>query len=131
MGMLAAELACTLSKAWWTPHAGDLARLRAERAAKGLAEPDWKTIKGSCRVEAKAREEHAASLDQVRHSWRQRADSAGRGVWSAEADAAVDRVITEVLAGVYEGVARTVSTSLQCSLCSPLRHAAIHVHACC
>jgi hypothetical protein len=114
--MLAAELAITLSQAWWNPHAGDLARLRAARTAKGLPEPDWKTIKGSCRVEAKAKEEHAASLDHVRHMWRQRVDSAGRGVWSAAADAAVDRVIKEVLVGVYEGVAHnfnimTVSSS--------------------
>ena len=32
-------------------------------------------------------------------------DSAGKGVWSAEADAAVDRVIKEILAGFYEGMA--------------------------
>jgi hypothetical protein len=112
IGVLAAELASALSQAWWTPHAGDLARLRAERTAKGLPEPDWKTIKVSCRVEAKAKEEHAASLDRVRHVWRQRVDSAGRGVWSEQADAAVDRVIREVMAGVYEGVAHNYTIIL-------------------
>lgn len=77
------------------------------------APTDWRTIKKDCRVMAKPRQDHAESLDAVRRQWRQRVDSQGRGVWSAEADAAVDRVIKEILAGHYEGV---VHPSLQCAV---------------
>jgi hypothetical protein len=110
----AAELAQDISESWWIPLAEDLAKLREKRQKAGLPPPpDWRTVKKDCRVMAKPRQDHAASLDEVRQVWRQRLDSQGRGVWSAEADAAVDRVIKEILAGLYEG---TVHPSCQCEV---------------
>jgi hypothetical protein len=103
------DAALDLSMACWDVDKEDLDSLIKKRQESGkftlevARAPTWKEIGDHCRRYVKPKQEHAQCLEDVRSRWKERKDWAGRRLWTEGADKALDGVIKEVLAGLYEG----------------------------
>jgi hypothetical protein len=131
--LIVGDAATDLSMAWWVVDKADCDKLKAVRRASGKYSPEeadnppWKEIKEHCKRYVRPRQEHAQCLEDVKRRWENRTDWSGRKLWTAAATKALDGVIKEVLAGLYEGIIlvnamHQLLKVLQCTYNSISRH---------
>lgn len=107
--MHAEALGTDLSQAWWDVDYEDLQQFKAQLLASGkctaeeAASPSWKMIRKHCKCYVKEKQEHARCLEDVKKRWEHSLDWSGRRKWTDGAAKALDGVIKEVRAGLYEG----------------------------